>query len=856
MESGKWRSQSVFTDIFHFISRLYIFFFPLCVLGTEPGVTPGEFSVDQGGAANYTIPIAVPPGTAGMQPSLSLSYNSQSGNGLLGVSWTLGGLSVITRCNQTIVQDGINRGVQLDDNDRFCIDGHRLISINGLYGADLTEYRTEIDTFIKVISLDTDSANSGPEKFKVWTKSGQIMEYGFTTDSRIEAQGKLDVHVWAVSKISDTAGNYISFVYDETNSIGEYLITGIQYTGNENANPSLAPYASVNFEYESREDELENYVVDSVVRVTKTLKNIKMQVDESLVRDYQLNYSTDGQDDVSLLVDLTECAGINECFSPIKITWQLSFGNTGVDAPNEYYSDSQKTHQAWFGDVDGDGAGDFVTAYANGPENGVFKLQLSESQSFTVPVSVGTYNTHCFPSMGQPGCVSPAAALGDVNGDGLADLVTVGEPNYVSDVRVRLSNGNGFDTPVIFNSQFATDIYSDKKIELADINGDGLDDLLFVDVSNSGSIFNNEVDVLLSTGNSFTSPIYEISISEQYQLTGGSDITLGDVNGDGLADLITVNESNQQKVRVRLSNGNGFNAPSVYSTALPMWLAFTGDLNGDGRDDLITIFTDIITSENWLRVQYADGLSYTNPASSNYIRKCAAALYRGFPLFGESCSTSFGIIDVSGDGLPDLIQYGGSIGTNNNGWTWSNKVQTRESSIPSANLVSQIMDTLGHKTGISYSSLEDNTVYHPATGAVYPNKNISSNTLNVVSKVVTDDGLGGLRETNYFYTNGVLHVHGRGFLGFATMAATDTSTGITTVTTYRQDHPYIGFVARTEQVWDVGTPADESDDVILGEIDTTYSYTQTHTGVEVNATHPGVLFPYNATVTKKGYELD
>src|SRR5262245_43864222 len=48
---------------------------------------PGTFEVSDAGAANYTIPIAVPPGTAGMQPALSLTYSSQNGNGMFGVGW-------------------------------------------------------------------------------------------------------------------------------------------------------------------------------------------------------------------------------------------------------------------------------------------------------------------------------------------------------------------------------------------------------------------------------------------------------------------------------------------------------------------------------------------------------------------------------------------------------------------------------------------------------------------------------------------------------------------------------------------------------------------------------------------------
>ena len=83
------------------------------------GATPGSFRVSESGAAIYTIPLAVPPGTAGMAPTLSLNYNSQSGNGVLGVGWSLGGLSVIHRCPATIVQDGFKGGINYDGRHRI-----------------------------------------------------------------------------------------------------------------------------------------------------------------------------------------------------------------------------------------------------------------------------------------------------------------------------------------------------------------------------------------------------------------------------------------------------------------------------------------------------------------------------------------------------------------------------------------------------------------------------------------------------------------------------------------------------------------------------------------------------------------
>ena len=57
---------------------------------TQGGVNPdGSFS--------QKIPIVIPPGTNGMQPNLSLVYNSNAGNGIMGIGWNLVGLPYITR---------------------------------------------------------------------------------------------------------------------------------------------------------------------------------------------------------------------------------------------------------------------------------------------------------------------------------------------------------------------------------------------------------------------------------------------------------------------------------------------------------------------------------------------------------------------------------------------------------------------------------------------------------------------------------------------------------------------------------------------------------------------------------------
>lgn len=154
------------------------------------GAIGGTVSVGGLGAATYTIPIVVPSDIGEIKPNLSVVYNSQSGNGLLGWGWTLGGVSAITRTGATLYQDGFIKGVDFGHDhsqpnklDRFSLDGQRLMLTKGLYyGENGSEYRTEVDGMSKVVAY-TESGIRGAAKFKVWTADGLIMEYGFNDNS-------------------------------------------------------------------------------------------------------------------------------------------------------------------------------------------------------------------------------------------------------------------------------------------------------------------------------------------------------------------------------------------------------------------------------------------------------------------------------------------------------------------------------------------------------------------------------------------------------------------------------------------------------------------------------------------------
>ncbi len=212
------------------------------------GRTAGAAQVSPSGEARYSIPIFTPPGTHGMTPPLALVYGSRGGGPLLGAGWSVAGLSAISRCDKTWAQDGVPLNVLNNSSDRFCRDGNQLKLASGTYGQSGAEYRTELESFARIIS--SGAAGNGPASFTVEQKDGLIYDYGARADSQIEAQGQATIRTWALTTIRDRAGNRIEFYYNEDATNGSYQIASVQYTSNPGA--SLSPAYMVEFIYETQ----------------------------------------------------------------------------------------------------------------------------------------------------------------------------------------------------------------------------------------------------------------------------------------------------------------------------------------------------------------------------------------------------------------------------------------------------------------------------------------------------------------------------------------------------------------------------------------------------------------------------
>ena len=169
---------------------------------------------------------------------------------------------------------------------------------------------------------------------------------------------------------------------------------------------------------------------------------------------------------------------------------------------------------------------------------------------------------------------SGSVAAGDVNGDGIVDLVA-----GVEGAAVLIGNGDGTFQPPVYYGAAHDDFY----VALADVNGDGKADFI------GTSAGQTQVDVLIAlNGGHYLS-------HRNYDPGGiGSDAVAGDFNSDGKVDLAVLdNVLGVYEVGLLTGNGDGtFANPKTFLTGqdFPAGIA-VGDVNGDGKQDLAVSLT-------------------------------------------------------------------------------------------------------------------------------------------------------------------------------------------------------------------------------------------------------------------------
>jgi len=574
--------------------------------GSAVGAIDGTFSVDPSGAATYHIPIKVPPGVAGMTPSLALAYNSRSADGVLGVGWTLTGLSVVNRCPKTFAQDGLSvtddvgDGVDLDDEDRYCLDGNRLMLVDG----STTEYRTEIESFQRIKSSGT--AGNGPSKFVVEDAAGLKRTYGqfgAATDALVLADGTPHAIAYGIKRIEDSFGNFISFTYlQDTGTPSSHVPSGIIWGRQSNV------VGEIVFEYTSREEPVAGFLAGASVGNDRRLERIITYSGASPVREYVLTYAFSPTTSRAVLAKVDECERTTDtCLASTTLDWQTGArGFTG----HQLFSGAARSYQQLV-DLDGNGVLDYAYPSEPGllPPWGHWMVRRNSPNGTATSTGL-TRSGDNFLTL-------------DYNGDGHGDILQFVQGNGLQLLRGRAT------TPYLELGSFVVGISNlpagiddplDENAVAADINGDGRDDIiwthadkLYARISGAGGGDPEEIQLEAGPGSLpgylGCSPRAENAL--QVQGVDGARLRVVQFDSDGRADILL-----RRHYRYECEDTQGLSFASdfawyVYSYGSDGWFKAhkrkkfyaqdtangqesaieflrVVDINGDGLSDLVT----------------------------------------------------------------------------------------------------------------------------------------------------------------------------------------------------------------------------------------------------------------------------
>ncbi|MEH2067402.1 MAG: hypothetical protein V7K47_04395 [Nostoc sp.] len=363
----------------------------------------------------------------------------------------------------------------------------------------------------------------------------------------------------------------------------------------------------------------------------------------------------DGLDDVIIGAPGVNANGINGSGQSYvvfgsKASFDASFDLSTLNGTNGFainginQFDGSGTSISSAGDINGDGINDLIIGASGADPNGEFSGQsyvvFGSKTPFNAQFNLSTLNgTNGFAINGInefefSGNVSSA---GDINGDGIDDVIIgagSASPNGINysgqsyvvfgskgsfDAQFNLSTLNGTNGFAI--NGINSDDYSGISVSSAgDINGDGIDDLIIgapiadPNGQNSGLsyvVFGSkggfDAQLNLSTLNGTNG--FAINGINQFDGLGKSISDAGDINGDGIDDLIigayradpngkfsgqsyvvfgSKGSFNAQLNLFTLNGTNGFaiNGINAYDNSGTS-ISSAGDINGDGLDDVI-----------------------------------------------------------------------------------------------------------------------------------------------------------------------------------------------------------------------------------------------------------------------------
>ncbi|MGA8741409.1 MAG: VCBS repeat-containing protein [Terracidiphilus sp.] len=346
----------------------------------------------------------------------------------------------------------------------------------------------------------------------------------------------------------------------------------------------------------------------------------------------------DGKPDLEVV---NECDADSDCLNG---TVGVLFGNGDgtFRAVVSYGSAAEYATSIAVADVNGDGRPDLLvtsSCYDNGCAKGAVSVLLGEDD--------GTFKAA--PNYGSGGGDANSIAAADLRRVGKLDLVVVSacisEPNCPGGVvGVLLDDGNGGFRKAMTYGSGGLDPYS---VAVADVNGDGRPDLVVANVYSDSSAAVGSIGVLLGNGDGTFRPAMSFNSGAE----NADSVRIADVNGDGIPDLVVANECGNSDctsgaVSVLLGNGNGTFQPAVNYSSAGRYASSVAvaDVNRDGKPDLIV--------SNWCvsSGDCANGTVGVLLGNGNGTFQPAVIYGSG----GQYARPAV-VADLNGDGKPDLV---------------------------------------------------------------------------------------------------------------------------------------------------------------------------------------------------------
>lgn len=797
----------------------------------------GLLNINQLGSANYTIPIDIPKGINNLQPDLSIMYNNSLGDGYIGLGWSISCYSAISRVGCNIYNDNKITIPNFGTDDKFALDGNRLMAVEGgSYGGIATKYKTEIEDFSLIIThKDEGSTSPGPDWFEVRTKSGLIMQYGKTTDSRIEPQGEVGkTQIWLINEVKDMMGNYITYNYSEDNFTGEYYIESISYTGNNKNEivPPITPFAQVVFQYENRPNSSTRYLNGYKTTISKLLDKINVNYYNQLYKEYDLIYEFSNPN--SILTEIHLKSKSNETINPIKFQYSESFSTPVTEQPSESLP---ANHQTSFADYNGDGLCDLLFIEYPITETSKWGIKINKNGSFdATPDYIGDMPSDAeeiypdYTLAGKPDLISPNSYNGnaptpsffipqgtvlgnqvtDFNGDGKSDIVLVkdipeGDDHYyLYETYYYDYLENKLKQNLNFHAIISAE-HLNSKVYLADVDGDMLTDFIIFDTDNP----TDKIKVILHKREFGQQSEFIYSNFCHWNID--SKVDFADFNGDGKADCmvrnpdgITVFSFNYQNYNYIIHKDNNSDYFPSYNSKL-----YLGDYNGDGLTDVFEEKKESDGNDDtyYYQLKYFNGLDFIN--ASYPLLPYPPVSVASYPIF---------ITDLNHDGKSDIALYlyhklhlfvsdGNEFFHNPDGYWVTNILDVQNSYYGDFNgdgivdiyqkpgniihlnkndksrLLENVTDSYGGTVKINYDYLTNNNMYSRTpvppesfgdfNSQVAPRVHHIQIAQPVVSSVETENGFGAYNTKSFTYSGLSLHIEGKGLLGFRSIRAND-----------------------------------------------------------------------------------